>query len=74
MDSNFTKKNENKYRCNLCDFYTCKKTDYRRHLSTVKHKNVVNDSKMVVNDSDFTPKNENMNTSSLSRLEIYINF
>jgi hypothetical protein len=45
MDSDFTKKNENKYCCNLCDFYTSKKTDYHRHLSTVKHKNVVNDSK-----------------------------
>jgi hypothetical protein len=74
MDSDFTKKNENKYGCNLCDLYTSKKTDYHRHLSTVKHKNVVNDSKMVVNDSDFTKKNENMNTSSLSRFEIYVNF
>ena len=31
MDSDFTKKNENKYCCNLCDLYTSKKTDYRRN-------------------------------------------
>jgi hypothetical protein len=55
-DSNFTKKNDKKYCCQKCDFYTSKKTDYVRHLSTLKHKFVVNDSKMIVNDSDFTPK------------------
>jgi hypothetical protein len=44
-DSNFTKKNDKKYCCQKCDFYTSKKTDYVRHLSTLKHKFVVNDSK-----------------------------
>ena len=71
MDSDFTKKNENKYCCNLCDFNTSKKTDYNRHLSTVKHKNVVNDSKMVVNDSDFTPKNETMYACKCGRTYKY---
>jgi hypothetical protein len=58
-DSNFTTKNYIKHHCTLCDFITCKKTDYIRHLSTDKHKKNENDSKMVVNDSDFTTKNEN---------------
>ena len=71
MDSDFTKKNETKYCCNLCDFNTSKKTDYNRHLSTVKHKNVVNDSKMVVNDSNFTPKNETMYACKCGRTYKY---
>jgi len=57
-DSNFTKKNEKKYCCQICDFFTSKKTDYTRHLSTDKHKKSLNDSKMVENDSENTTKNE----------------
>jgi len=59
-DSNFTKKNEKKYCCENCYFFTCKKTDYQRHLSTDKHKNSLNDSKMVENDSENTKKNEKL--------------
>ena len=36
-----TPKNENKYRCDYCDFNTGKKTDYNRHFLTIKHKNNV---------------------------------
>ena len=57
-DSNFTKKNENKYCCLFCDFNTSKKTDFSRHLQTDKHKKAENDSVLVVNDSNFTTKNE----------------
>jgi hypothetical protein len=32
-----TKKNENNYCCKICDFKTCKKTDYNRHNNTIKH-------------------------------------
>jgi len=39
MSTKKTKKNELFYRCEICDFNTCKKTDYERHLSTQKHKN-----------------------------------
>jgi len=38
MAADFTKKNELKYSCEYCDFNTCKKTDYTRHISTQKHK------------------------------------
>jgi hypothetical protein len=58
-DSDFTKKNDIKYYCKICDFKTCKKTDYTRHILTDKHSKNENDSKMVVNDSNFTTKNEN---------------
>jgi hypothetical protein len=32
-------KNSIFYECNLCDYNTCKKGDYSRHLQTQKHKN-----------------------------------
>jgi len=32
-------KNSIFYECNLCDYNTCKKGDYCRHLQTQKHKN-----------------------------------
>jgi hypothetical protein len=38
MATDFTKKNEIKYCCENCDFFTSKKTDYVRHLTTRKHK------------------------------------
>jgi hypothetical protein len=41
----------------MCDFNTSNKKDYSRHLSTDKHKNGQNGSKMVVNDSTITQKN-----------------
>jgi hypothetical protein len=37
MATNFTKKNEDKYCCELCDYNTCKITDYNRHIKTTKH-------------------------------------
>jgi hypothetical protein len=57
-DSNFTTKNDKKYNCQYCDYNTCKKTDYVRHLATDKHKKRQNGSVMVEKDSDFTTKNE----------------
>jgi len=40
-------KNEKKYDCINCDYKTYKKTDYTRHLSTVKHINMHNDVKCL---------------------------
>jgi len=37
-------KNAEKYYCELCDYVTRDKQDYNRHLSTRKHKMVVNGS------------------------------
>jgi len=39
MTTKISKKNDNKYSCIICDFNTCKKTDYQRHIQTQKHKN-----------------------------------
>jgi len=41
MTTEKTKKNEKIFECNNCYFYTSKKTDFCRHLHTVKHKNNV---------------------------------
>ena len=37
-----------KFYCDYCDYTTCKKSSYDKHMSTDKHKNNENDSKMVV--------------------------
>jgi hypothetical protein len=39
MTTEKTKKNETKFVCEFCHFETCKKTDYSRHILTMKHKN-----------------------------------
>ena len=41
-------KNAEKYYCKLCDFGCSKQSNYDNHLSTRKHKMIVNDSKMIV--------------------------
>ena len=42
--------------CNLCYYYTSKKSSFDKHLSTDKHKKCQNGSKMVENDSEKLPK------------------
>ena len=32
-----TKKTKKKYKCEICDYNTCKLSDYERHLKTNKH-------------------------------------
>jgi hypothetical protein len=39
-----------KFHCKNCDYLTCKKSSYDKHLSTDKHKKTENGSKMVEND------------------------
>ena len=45
-----------KFCCEYCDYNTSKKSSYDKHLSTDKHKNSENGSKMVVKDSEKLPK------------------
>jgi hypothetical protein len=54
-DSKKSLKISKEFYCNNCDYSTCKRSDYTKHLSTDKHKNNENDSKMVVNDSEKSP-------------------
>jgi hypothetical protein len=37
MATEKTQKNSMKYMCKFCDFVSCNKNDYNRHLSTLKH-------------------------------------
>jgi hypothetical protein len=41
-----------KFNCDYCNYSTCKKSSFDKHLSTDKHKKNENDSNLVVNDSD----------------------
>ena len=47
-DSEKLLKVASKFYCEYCDYTTCKKSSYDKHMSTDKHKNNENDSKMVV--------------------------
>jgi len=40
-----TSKNIKKFECEICDFVCCKKGDYTRHVSTGKHKMLINANK-----------------------------
>jgi len=55
-DSNLSQKVANFYSCIFCDYNTCKKYDYVKHLQTLKHRNNENDSKLSKNDSDLSQK------------------
>ena len=46
-----TPKNAEKYKCELCTFKCSKLCDYKRHLSTAKHKMITNDNKMITDDA-----------------------
>jgi 1,2-phenylacetyl-CoA epoxidase PaaB subunit len=45
-----TPANAEQYECKLCNFICCKTSDYKRHLSTRKHK-------MMTNDDNYAHKN-----------------
>ena len=55
-DSDLSQKVSEKFCCKFCNYNTCKKSDFKKHLTTDKHKKRENDSKMVVNDSDLSQK------------------
>jgi hypothetical protein len=54
--SNFSQKVAKKFHCQFCDYSTSKSNDFKKHLSTDKHKKTENYSKMVVNGSDLSQK------------------
>ena len=39
------------FECEICEYSTCNKKDYKKHLSTSKHKMVINGNKMVIEKS-----------------------
>jgi hypothetical protein len=54
--SNLVPKSSDNFCCHFCNYITSRKSQYDRHLSTDKHKNNENGSKMVVNGSDLVQK------------------
>ena len=46
-DSDLVPKSSSPFFCKLCDYYTCRKSQYHRHLLTDKHKIKENDSYLV---------------------------
>ena len=50
---------DKKYGCEICDYYTCKLTDYNKHLTTEKHKKYQNASKLLVNASEKSTELQN---------------
>ena len=55
-DSKIVQKSSKKIVCACCDYFTSRKSQYSRHLLTVKHLNRVNDSKMIVKKFQEVPK------------------
>jgi hypothetical protein len=40
--------------CEICDFKCCRKTEYKRHLETIKHKRVIESNKKTPNPESNT--------------------
>lgn len=57
MDNAKNAKNAKTYICDLCDFKSFKKSNFTKHINTLKHTSVSNDNKMVINDNKKMPKN-----------------
>ena len=63
--SDNNEQNEQKiFICKLCDFKTCKKNNYNRHILTLKHKNLSNSDTIVTN----SDKNEQKEQIFLSQV------
>jgi hypothetical protein len=56
-DSNLVQKSSTQFKCENCDYVTCRESQYIRHLNTAKHNN---GSKMIVNDSDLEQKSSKL--------------
>ena len=54
--------------CEICHYNTCKLYNYRKHLSTDKHKNNENASKMLVNASENVAKVANVFTCDCGKI------
>jgi len=54
MAYKFIPKNPQKFECKMCDYFTCNKKDYSKHMSTQKHQ-------MLTTDLQEIPKTPNVN-------------
>ena len=68
MDSKKSKKISPKYRCDICDYVTSKKTDYEKHVTTPKH---LNRTEMIVNGSEKSQKIAKLYTCDCGKIYKY---
>ena len=54
-------KNPKKYFCEFCNYNTCNKKDYSKHLLTLKHKRLSNSDQIVTNSDQKEDKSQNYN-------------
>jgi hypothetical protein len=52
MDDNFTQKTPTQFDCKKCDFKSCSKKDYNRHILTLKHLRITKELQMDYNYND----------------------
>jgi hypothetical protein len=57
METQKNPKNPNLYNCEKCNFKSCHKNDYNKHLLTLKHKNICLGNEMEINGNEITQKN-----------------
>ena len=57
-ETNLSQKVAMKYSCKLCDYYTCNKSDYTKHLSTRKHKNCDFETILKQNETKMSQKSQ----------------
>ena len=70
-DSNLVPKRSEKFVCKCCQYFTCRKSQYERHLLTDKHKKMKNDSTLVVNDSNLVPKSSKIYECECGKIYSY---
>ena len=52
MTTNLVQKSSAAFVCECCDYYTSRKSQYERHLSTPKHQNTINTTNLVPKSSE----------------------
>ena len=53
MDNKKTLKNPKQYNCIFCNFISCNKKDFNRHINTNKHKKITNDTEKTQKTPDY---------------------
>ena len=54
-DSSDSSKSSKKFSCEKCNYFTARRSQYERHLETIKHKKL-HDNEMIENDSSESSK------------------
>ena len=55
FETDFSPKVANKFSCVLCDYFTCKNADFKKHLLTLKHQKRENETLLKQNETNLSP-------------------